>query len=257
MKHLLILFLLLTTNAFAQGPFGDYAVVKDKDGYVNIRAKESVKSKIVGTLPNNTLVYALFDTTEDETGEEIFFNWIAVDKGYEFLDEEFNPSNWVHIDSGYVHKSRLKMISEFPSIGKGKEQGNSITIAGKGISVTLTKQPFDKTKHKITKKKHKEYSEYIIDGKRAQGLDGGLFLPEDHYKSITVTINGKDVPIPKSAYDDLYEIGIWDTNNFAYYDKEDDVLYIIAHNGNGYLAYEVCWQIVKGEYKTRIIGEPF
>ena len=238
MKHLLILFLLLTTNAFAQGPFGYYAVVKDKDGYVNIRAKESVKSKIVGTLPNNTLVYALFDTTEDETGEEIFFNWIAVDKGY-------------------VHKSRLKKVRDLPSIGKGKEQGNSITIAGKGISVTLTKQPFDKTKHKITKKKHKEYSEYIIDGKRAQGLDGGLFLPEDHYKSITVTINSKNVPIPKSAYDDLYEIGIWDTNNFAYYDKEDDVLYIIAHNGNGAFSYKVCWQIVKGEYKTRIIGEPF
>ena len=238
MKHLLILFFLLTTNAFAQGPFGDYAVVKDKDGYVNIRAKENVKSKIVGTLPNNTLVYTLFDTTEDETGEEIFFNWIAVDKGY-------------------VHKSRLKMISEFPSIGKGKEQGNSITIAGKGISVTLTKQPFDKTKHKITKKKHKEYTEFIIDGKKIYGRDNDEFLPEDHYKSITVTINGKDVPIPKSAYDDLYEIGIWDTNNFAYYDKEDDVLYIIAHNGDGYLAYEVCWQIVKGEYKTRIIGEPF
>ena len=237
MKHLLILFFLLTTNAFAQGPFGDYAVVKDKDGYVNIRAKESVKSKIVGTLPNNTLVYALFDTTEDETGEEIFFNWIAVDKGY-------------------VHKSRLKMISEFPSIGKGKEQGNSITIAGKGISVTLTRQPFDKTKHKITKKKHKEYSEYIIDGKRVQGLYNDEFLPKDHYKSITVTINGKNVPIPKSAYDDLYEIGIWDTNNFAYYDKEDDILYIIAHNGDGANAYEVCWQIVKGKYKTRIIGEP-
>ena len=237
MKHFLISFFLLTTNSFAQGPFGDYAVVKDKDGYVNIRAKENVKSKIVGTLPNNTLVYTLFDTTDDETGEEIFFNWIAVDKGY-------------------VHKSRLKMIGEFPSIGKGKEQGNSITIAGKGISVTLTKQPFDKTKHKITKKKHKEYSEYIIDGKRVQGLDNDEFLPKDHYKSITVTINGKNVPIPKSAYDDLYEIGIWDTNNFAYYDEEDDILYIIAHNGNGAFSYEVCWQIVKGEYKTRIIGEP-
>ena len=237
MKHLLILFLLLTTNAFAQGPFGDYAVVKDKDGYVNIRAKENAKSKIVGTLPNNTLVYTFFDTTDDETGEEIFFNWLYVDKGY-------------------VHKSRLKRIYEFPSIGKGKkkETENSITIAEKGISVTLTRQLFDKTKHKITKKKHKDYEELIIDGKRAQGAD---FIPEDHYKSIIVTINGKNVSIPKSAYDDLYEIGIWDTNNFAYYDKEDDVLYIIAHNGDGYLAYEVCWQIVKGEYKTRIIGEPF
>ena len=238
MKHLLILFFLLTTNAFAQGPFGDYAVVKDKDGYVNIRAKESVKSKIVGTLPNNTLVYGLFDTTQDETGEEIFFNWIAVDKGY-------------------VHKSRLKMIGEFPSIGKGKEQGNSITIAGKGISVTITTQKFDKTKHKITKKKHKEYSEYIIDGKSAQGLDGGLFLPENHYKSITVTINGKNVPIPKSAYDDLYEVWVHPYNNMVYYDKEDDVLYIFVRCGDGAFSYEVCWQIVKGEYKTRIIGQPF
>ena len=234
MKQLFILFLLLTTNAFAQGPFGDYAVVKDKDGYVNIRAKESVKSKIVGTLPNNTLVYGLFDTTHDETGEEIFFNWIAVDKGY-------------------VHKSRLKMISEFPSIGKGKEQGNSITIAGKGISVTLTQQKFDKTKHKITKKDQGGYEELIIDGKRAQGAD---FIPEDHYKSIIVTINGKNVSIPKSAYDDLYEVAMYTDNNAVYYDKEEDTIYIIAHNGSGAFSYEVCWQIVKGEYKTRIIGEP-
>ena len=228
MKHLLILFLLLTTNAFAQGPFGDYAVVKDKDGYVNIRAKESVKSKIVGTLPNNTLVY-------------------------EFLDEEFNPSNWVHIDSGYVHKSRLKMISEFPSIGKGKEQGNSITIAGKGISITITTQKFDKTKHKITEKKHKYYEELIIDGKRAQGAD---FIPETHYKSIVVNINGKNVSIPKSAYDDLYQVWVHPYNNEVYYDKEDDVLYIFVRCGDGANAYKVCWQIVKGVYKTRIIGEP-
>ena len=239
MKHLLILFFLLTTNAFAQGPFGDYAVVKDKDGYVNIRAKENVKSKIVGTLPNNTLVYTLFDTTQDETGEEIFFDWLYVGKGY-------------------VHKSRLKKIYEFPSIGKGKEKEteNSITIAGKGISVTLTRQPFDKTKHKITKKKHKYYEELIIDGKSAQGTDTS-FIPEDHYKSIIVTINDKNVSIPKSAYDDLYEVAMYTDNNAVYYDKEEDTIYIIAHNGSGANAYEVCWQIVKGEYKTRIVGEPF
>ena len=233
MKHLLILFFLLATNAFAQGPFGDYAVVKDKDGYVNIRAKESVKSKIVGTLPNNTLIYTFFG------------------------DDDPNPSNWVYEKNGYIHKSRLKKINEFPSIGKEKETENSITITDKAISVTLTQQKFDKTKHKITKKKHKEYSEYIIDGKRAQGLDGGLFLPENHYKSITVNINGKNGQIPKSAYDDLYEVWVHPYNNMVYYDKEDDVLYIFVRCGDGANAYKVCWQIVKGEYKTRIIGEPF
>ena len=233
MKHLLILFLLLTTNAFAQGPFGDYAVVKDKDGYVNIRAKESVKSQIVGTLPNNTLIYTFFD------------------------DDEPNPSNWVYEKNGYIHKSRLKKINEFPSIGKEKETENSITITDKAISVTLTQQKFDKTKHKITKRRHKEYNELIIDGKKIYGLDNDEFLPEDHYKSITVTINGKNVPIPKSAYDDLYEVAMYTDNNAVYYDKEEDTIYIIAHNGSGAFSYEVCWQIVKGEYKTRIVGEPF
>jgi len=235
MKHLLILFFLLTTNAFAQGPLGDYAVVKDKDGYVNIRAKENVKSKIVGTLPNNTLVYG-------------------------FFDKEFNPTNWIEVDKGYVHQSRLKKIFDFRAI-EGKVQGNSVVYDDKDVKVTITKQKFDKTKHKITKKDQGGYDQLIIDGKEIYygivGYGGDDSLPEDHYKSITVTMKGKNVPIPKSAYDDLYEVWVYPYNNFAYYDKEDDILYIIAHNGSGANAYEVCWQIVKGEYKTRIIGEPF
>jgi len=232
MKHLFILFFLLTTNAFAQGPFGDYAVVKDKDGYVNIRAKENVKSKIVGTLPNNTLVYG-------------------------FFDKEYNPTNWIEVDKGYVHQSRLKKISDFRAI-EVKVQGNSIIFDDKDVKVTITKQKFDKTKHKITKKEHDGWTELIIDGKAIYGIDiyGGNddSLPEDHYKSITVTMKGKNVPIPKSAYDDLYQIFYFSSS--VYYDKEAEVLYILAHNSENASAYEVCWQIVKGEYKGRVIGYP-
>ena len=182
MKHLFILFLLLMTNAFAQGPFGDYAVVKDKDGYVNIRAKENVKSKIVGTLPNNTLVYG-------------------------FFDKEYNPTNWIEVDKGYVHQSRLKRIFDFRAI-VGKEQGNSIIFDDKDVKVTITKQKFDKTKHKITKKDQGSYDQLIIDGKEIYGIEDEL-LPDDHYKSITVTMKGKNVPIPKSAYDDLYQVAMY------------------------------------------------
>ena len=233
MKQLFILFLLLTTNAFAQGPFGDYAVVKDKDGYVNIRAKESVKSKIVGTLPNNTLVYG-------------------------FFDKEYNPTNWIEVDKGYVHQSRLKKIFDFRAI-EGKVQGNSVIFDDKDVKVTITKQKFDKTKHKITKKEHDGWTELIIDGKKIYGKeiygDGGDdSLPQDHYKSITVTMKGKNVPIPKSAYDDLYQIFYF--NRLIYYDEEAEALYIFANNGDAGLAYQVCWQIVKDKYITRIIGLP-
>ena len=224
MKQLFILFFLLTTNAFAQGPYGDYAVVKDKDGYVNIRAKENVKSKIVGTLPNNTLVYG-------------------------FFDKEYNPTNWIEVDKGYVHQSRLKKIFDFRAI-EGKVHGNSVIFDDKDVKVTITKQKFDKTKHKITKKEHNGWTELIIDGKKIYGIEDEL-LPDDHYKSITVTMKGKNVPIPKSAYDDLYQISYFSSS--IYYDEEAEALYIYADNGEAGLAYEVCWQIVKGEYKTRII----
>ena len=229
MKHLFILFLLLSTNAFAQTPLGDYAVVKDKDGYVNIRAKENVKSKIVGTLPNNTLVYG-------------------------FFDKEFNPTNWIEVDKGYVHQSRLKKIFDFRAI-EGKVQGNSIVFDDKDVKVTITKQKFDKTKHKITKKGQGSYEQLIIDGKEIIYGESGS-LTQDHYKSITVTMKGKNVPIPKSAYDDLHGI-LYDRylNRFIYYDEEAEALYIYAVNGEAGLAYQVCWQIVKGEYITRIIGE--
>ena len=227
MKQLFILFLLLTTNAFAQGPLGDYAVVKDKDGYVNIRAKESVKSKIVGTLPNNTLVYG-------------------------FFDKEFNPTNWIEVDKGYVHQSRLKKIFDFRAI-EGKVQGNSVVYDDKDVKVTITKQKFDKTKHKITKKGQGSYEQLIIDGKEIiYGWDGSL--AQDHYKSITVTMKGKNVPIPKSAYDDLYEISYFSSS--IYYDEEAEALYIFAHNSEAGLSYQVCWQIVKDKYITRIIGLP-
>ena len=230
MKHLLILFFLLTTNAFAQTPLGDYAVVKDKDGYVNIRAKENVKSKIVGTLPNNTLVYG-------------------------FFDKEFNPTNWIEVDKGYVHQSRLKKIFDFRAI-EGKVQGNSLVFDDKDVKVTITKQKFDKTKHKITKKGQGSYEQLIIDGKEIIYGESGS-LTQDHYKSITVTMKGKNVPIPKSAYDDLHGI-LYDRylNRFIYYDEEAEALYIYAVNGEAGLAYQVCWQIVKDKYITRIIGEP-
>ena len=231
MKHLFILFFLLTTNAFAQGPYGDYAVVKDKDGYVNIRAKENVKSKIVGTLPNNTLVYG-------------------------FFDKEFNPTNWIEVDKGYVHQSRLKKIFDFRAI-EGKVQGNSVIFDDKDVKVTITKQKFDKTKHKITKKDQGSYDQLIIDGKEIYGIEiygGDDSLPEDHYKSITVTMKGKNVPIPKSAYDDLYQIFYF--NRFIFYDEEAEALYIFANNSDASWAYLVCWQIVKDKYITRIIGLP-
>ena len=82
-------------------------------------------------------------------------------------------------------------------------------------------------------------------------------MPKKEYKSIEVKIRGKQVSIPQSAYSDLYQPNLYTDLNFVYYDKDNDILYIVALNGDGAGAYTVCWQIEKGVYKGRKVGIPF
>ena len=113
------------------------------------------------------------------------------------------------------------------------------------------------TKSKHSFKYHKEYRDVIekIDGKLFWGTDGNM--PKREYKSIEVKIRGKQVSIPQSAYNDLYESYLYTEFNSVHYDKDNDILYIVANNGDGAGAYMVCWQIEKGAYKGRKVGIPF
>ena len=232
MKHLILLFFLINNVVFAQViEGGAFAVINDKDGYVNVRKEKSVHSKVLKKLDNNTLIFVL-----------------EYDKAY--------YGNWIHPDyEGYIYNDRVKWIHSFPQIAKGITKGNTIVFEGKEIQVTLSTEKFDKSKHSF--KYHKEYRDIIekIDGKPFWGTDGNM--PKREYKSIEVKIRGKQVSIPQSAYNDLYESYLYTEFNSVHYDKDNDILYIVALNGDGAGAYMVCWQIEKGVYKGRKVGIPF
>jgi len=158
---------------------GAFAVINDKDGYVNVRKEKSVHSKVLKKLDNNTLIFVL-----------------EYDKAQE--------GNWIYADNeGYIYNDRVKWIHNFPQIAKGIAKGNTIVFEGKEIQVVLSTEKFDKSKHSF--KYHKEYRDVIekIDGKLFWGTDGNM--PKREYKSIEVKIRGKQVSIPQSAYNDLYE----------------------------------------------------
>jgi len=194
---------------------GAFAVINDKDGYVNVRKEKSVHSKVLKKL-----------------------------------------GNWIYADNeGYIYNDRVKWIHNFPQIARGIAKGNTIVFEGKEIQVILSTEKFDKSKHSF--KYHKEYRDVIekIDGKLFWGTDGNM--PKREYKSIEVKIRGKQVPIPKSAYNDLYESSLYIEFNSVHYDKDNDILYIVANNGDGAGSYMVCWQIEKGVYKGRKVGIPF
>ena len=232
MKHLILLFFLINNVVFAQViEGGAFAVINDKDGYVNVRKEKSVHSKVLKKLDNNTLIFVL-----------------EYDKAHD--------GNWIYADNeGYIYNDRVKWIHNFPQIDKGIAKGNTIVFEGKEIQVTLSTEKFDKSKHSF--KYHKEYRDVIekIDGKLFWGTDGNM--PKREYKSIEVKIRGKQVSIPKSAYGDLYESYLYTEFNSVHYDKDNDILYIVANNGDGAGAYMVCWQIEKGVYKGRKVGIPF
>jgi len=232
MKHLILLFFLISNVVLAQViEGGAFAVINDKDGYVNVRKEKSVHSKVLKKLDNNTLIFVL-----------------EYDKAQE--------GNWIYADNeGYIYNDRVKWIHNFPQIARGIAKGNTIVFEGKEIQVILSTEKFDKSKHSF--KYHKEYRDVIekIDGKLFWGTDGNM--PKREYKSIEVKIRGKQVSIPQSAYNDLYESYLYTEFNSVHYDKDNDILYIVALNGDGAGAYMVCWQIEKGVYKGRKVGIPF
>lgn len=227
MKFFVVLLLLISDIVFAQEEA--FAVINDKDGYVNVRKGKSAQSKVLKRLNNNTIVFVYnYDKATDG-------NWI-------YTDEE-----------GYIYNDRVKWIHKFPQIAKGIAKGNTIVFEGKEIQVVLTSGKFDKSKHSFEYFKDSPTGIEVIGDQLPYGTDGKM--PTTEYRSIEVNIHGKRVSLPKDAYSDLYEPTFLTDHNSVYYDKESDILYIVANNNYAERPYKVCWQIEKGVYKGRKVSE--
>ena len=227
MKFFVVLLLLISDIVFAQEEA--FAVINDKDGYVNVREGKSAQSKVLKKLNNKTIVFVYnYDKATDG-------NWI-------YTDEE-----------GYIYNDRVKWIHKFPIIAKGIAKGNTIVFEGKEIQVVLTSGKFDKSKHSFEYFKDSPTGIEVIDDELPYGTDGKM--PTTEYRSIVINIHGKQVSLPKDAYSDLYEPTFLTDHNSVYYDKESDILYIVAINDYAERPYMVCWQIERGVYKDRKVSE--
>src|SRR5690348_3914374 len=79
-KFIFLLALLIFQNATAQ-----IAIIKDPDGFSNVRQSASKQSKVVDTLSNDNLVFAYVESAEG--------NWLPMD---------YKKGN--NVRSGYIHK---------------------------------------------------------------------------------------------------------------------------------------------------------
>ena len=203
---------------------GQVAIIKDKDGFTNVRKKPNGKSEIIHKIYEN----------------EVF--WFDHEKGVDTLEwvPVYIPKNDFSLGSsepeyivGFIHISRLQPLQELTP------------YEGPDFSFEYVVQPFDSTNRIIDRKEGRWVT--AIDGRPVWGTDGGL--PSTQVNEIKVTIEGQEINLNRAFYSDIYEC----TNSFKIY-KNGDAYIIYQWNSDGAGYYEIAWVFTKKGLRHRLVG---
>lgn len=207
-----------------------FAIVKDQDGYSNIRNGEGV---VIDRLITDTPVFC-FGYDENDEG------WVSIDY-----------SRGGILESGSIHKSRLVYIFKYTEIPVSKKEDESIILSNESIKISLEKEKFTPKNYYLTYDKDKNLIQ--INNNHIWGADGNI--PQEQYKAITISINSQKVFFPKSAFENTFSPNL--SNTQAFYDKEENRLYLSTLNGDGAGGYVVLWVFKNGIYEDRLITNGF
>lgn len=226
---------LLAATVTIQLSFAQFAKIVDKDGYVNLRENPDAKSKIIGKINSDEIVYT-FELDKNSK------NWLNV-----YYDDK---------TAGYISSSKVKLIDSYEVILPVTKDENKAIFKSGNIKVDIISEKFNYKENKkffSTSNYNGQKIEDKYKGNLIWGTDGTI--PKTHYKSITVQIRDKKVQIPNKEIENLFNV----SNEFTtcYYDRKNDTLYLTMINSDGAGAYVALFKIVKGVYKERIVKRPF
>jgi hypothetical protein len=227
MKNLFALLVLTTASRICLAQ--TYAIINDKDGYVNMRDDASTKAGVVGRIHNGEFVC---------------------------IDEEQSKANWIMVDannnsSGYIYKSKALLIASLPALKNKRLFKHGCTVYDDKISVTIKSSAFDSKRHKLILDKNKQFVNKI-DGHTVWGQDGEI--PKKEITSISVAFGTTKLSIPKIAFKDLYEPNV---DLLRVYMGKKGIIYIKMDNSDAAGSYTVIWTIKDGVYIKRYIDNSF
>lgn len=229
MKHMSLLTLLFFAGLQS---YSQLAIIKDPDGYVNVREEESLASKVVGRLNNDDIFTVSNDTPNDE--------WWSV----------YKTTRGSYIQ-GYIYRSRLIEIEHLAQVPKSqpnrKLTSKFLSISNDSIEFSIVLKRFNAKEHLV--KRNKQGFVEKIDGAIPNGVDGGL--PKFEISSLDLKIRRKPVIIPKEAYKDLYEIGLSCVN--LHFDNRGNIYVYLPCNSDGAGGYFATWVIKDSKYKKRYV----
>ena len=226
--------LTLLTCIFFQTTFGQFGIIADEDGFVNVRNSPNISNNIIDILTNGQIVFCM-----EAEGE-----WRPTD---------YNLSR--QNKSGYIYNSKVKFIDDFEKIPYFKLTDSTISFKKDTLSIIITKTVFNPKNNKLQYHKadaSKNVMSYLekINGKEIWGTDGNI--PRNQYAQITLTLGNDEILLP---IDNLFEPNLEFTK--VNIDTKNRAIYISALNSDGAGGYAVLWIIENWKFKQRITTIPF
>jgi hypothetical protein len=213
---------------------GQFAIIRDPDGFTNVRADSSAKAKIIGQFHDGDV----FTSTYNCHG------WVKV----YYEPDEFTDKGYFE---GYIYQDRLLSIEDLqhlPKNGRTLVEGH-LTLHNDSVTVDLRTAPFQPKQHVIRKDKDGQVQK--IDNKTFLGTDGSM--PDQKLTSLRMTIRGNAVDIPAAAWNDVYEAHLTTCNVF--FDTSTGFIYVYMPScGDDAGAYEIVWIFKNGRYVKRYVG---
>ncbi|WP_298539183.1 hypothetical protein [uncultured Aquimarina sp.] len=217
MKHLIIISILFFSNF----NFGQIAVIKDKDGFTNVRKLPDSKSEVIYKLKDSEI----FSYHESEN------DWMTVNISKNRYQLECDGQDTF---AGYIHKSRINPIGNIEIY-----QGTEFLFKYKLTKFNLENKVTDFDGKWLTR----------INGRHFYGTDGNI--PKIEIAGIDVSINGKIIDIPEVFYEDLFEC-----DNEVTINKNKDDYIVHQWNGDGAGGYLIVWVFGSEKLKQRFILIP-
>ncbi len=235
-KILPAVFIFILSFISFQSLTAQLAIIKDPDGFCNIRKDANNQSAIEDTIANGRLVFAFEEGSKG--------NWLLVDynKGKETLP-------------GYIHKSRVVFLKDMTAFNEIVVNDTLLKLQLNEMQITIKAGSFVKAGRKLTydKQSGAMTSVSLIDGKRPWGTDWNM--PRNEYRSIQFRSGTKTLNFPKSSFTDLFEPNLDLTS--AFLDKTTGKIYLKAANSDAAGAYLVIWILNNGKIEHRETFIPF
>ncbi|WP_427875581.1 SH3 domain-containing protein [Flavobacterium sp. MMS24-S5] len=243
-KLIFILFLLLSFTWSQAQYIAAFAIIKDKDGFVNVRENNNVKSKIVGKIFENQ-VFEDLDVLENEKNE-----WVSITYG--ISKQKASSANKTEDQAyGYIHKSRIEYLSNLPKLKMKIISENNAEFKNDDLVITIKTGKFIPKQHQI---KRQDGFVSKIDDQYPWGIDG--IIPEKliEIKSIKIFNKNETYTIPTNNLIGMYSPNFENTQIFIGSDK---TIFIAMSNGDAAGAYNVVWTIKNNHVKDQFVFRDF